>query len=251
LIRRQLNFFAPTGITEVTVAGGYLRGAALKLDLKSEKYYWLGTYEPHLIQAIQDFCREGMVIYDLGANIGYVSLVFAKAVGRSGKVYAFEPLPANIARITEHINLNSFEDIVNLVPCAASDREGSEEFLVHENPAMGKLKGSTGKDYPYVDGVEVRSLRIDDFVYRDRHPKPDLIKIDIEGGGVKAMTGLGQLLSNGRPKVFMELHGPEECMKAWNILKENDYLVHRMEKNYPEVAGLETMTWKDYIVALP
>ena len=94
-IRAQLNSFAPTGLTEVAVASGVLRGARLRLNLKSEKYYWLGNYEPQLIPALLEYCKPGMTVYDVGANIGYVSLAFSQVLDANGKVYAFEPLLDN------------------------------------------------------------------------------------------------------------------------------------------------------------
>lgn len=81
LIRRVLNHAAPEGLTEITVAAGALRGARLLLDLKSEKYYWLGNYEPMLEKAIIDFVKPGMVVYDVGAHIGYMTLLLIKPMG--------------------------------------------------------------------------------------------------------------------------------------------------------------------------
>jgi FkbM family methyltransferase len=251
LIRAQLNSSAPSGLTEVIVSSGALRGLKLKLDLKSEKYYWLGHYEPQLAQAIYTFCGNGMITYDVGADIGYISLVFAQAVGVSGHVYAFEPLPNNIQRIADHIALNSLQMVMQVVPYAISDYEGKEMFLVHQNHAMGKLAGSSGRNFNYHDKIEVNSLRLDDFVYVQGNPHPHVIKIDIEGGAIKAIPGMLRLLSECRPILFIELHGPEERQVAWNALKQNHYVIHRMEKNYPEIAAINDIAWKEYIVALP
>ena len=93
-LRSALNQAAPEGLSQVEVAGGGLAGAKMLLDLHSEKDYWLGTYELDLQQAIQDWVQPGMVVYDLGANVGYLSLLLARQVGAGGKVIAFEPLPA-------------------------------------------------------------------------------------------------------------------------------------------------------------
>lgn len=251
LIRNQLNLSAPSGLSEVVIASGVLRGALLKLDLKSEKYYWLGIYEPQLIKAIYDFCKTGMIVYDVGANLGYISLVFARVVGMDGQVYAFEPLPANIQRITEHIALNSFQSVIHLIPCAVSNCEGREIFLVHQEHAMGKLAGSSGRNITYVNRIQVNSLRLDDFVYRDGNPCPDVIKIDIEGGGIKAIPGILRLLAEARPILFMELHGPEEQQVAWNAFKENSYVIRKMQKGYPEVTRMDALKWKEYIIAMP
>src|SRR5512137_2636530 len=75
LIRRGLNQAAPYGLTEVKVAGGDLAGYTVRLDMQVDKDYWLGSYEPNLQTALHKLIPAGAVVYDVGANIGYVSLL--------------------------------------------------------------------------------------------------------------------------------------------------------------------------------
>lgn len=248
-IRKQLNLFAPSGLTEVVIDSGVLRGMALSLDLKNEKYYWLGTYENEVIEVIDDFVRHGMVVYDVGANIGYMSLVFARAVGSGGRVFAFEPLPDNVERIRLHITLNSLKDVITLIPDAVSDHAGRQMFLIHELNAMGKLSDSSGRDTAYRNEIEVNTLCLDDFVFIDGNPAPGLIKIDIEGGGVKAIPGMIRILRENQPIILMELHGPEEAKIAWNSLEKCGYKICRIKKGYPVISTLTDLDWKEYIVA--
>jgi len=248
-IRRLLNFYAPSGLTEVSFKSGVLRGLRLKLDLKSEKSYWLGTYETKVIQAIHDFVKPGMIVYDIGADIGYISLVFSQAVGKQGRVYAFEPLPDNVKRIRTHIALNSLQEIVTVLPYAVSDSTGRKPFLVHELHAMGKLSGSSGRNTTYSEQIEVNTLCLDDFVFKDGNPAPDLFKIDIEGGGVTAIPGMSNIIKNIHPIILMELHGPEEAQITWDLLRQCNYKIYRMKKDYPEIPTSDSLDWKEYIVA--
>jgi len=94
--RRTLNAAAPVGLSEVTVAAGVLRGLRMKLDLQTEKDYWLGTYEPGLQEAARQLIQPGMVVYDVGANIGYISLIAARLAGENGHVYSFEAHPGQM-----------------------------------------------------------------------------------------------------------------------------------------------------------
>ena len=80
-IRGRLNRAAPTGLTQVKVAAGDLAGYTILLDMQIDKDYWLGTYEPELQAALRELIQPGAIIYDVGANIGYVSLLLAKAAG--------------------------------------------------------------------------------------------------------------------------------------------------------------------------
>ena len=115
LIRQGLNQAAPTDLTEVTVATGGLNGMQLSLDLQTEKDYWLGTYELALQAAIQDFVQPDMVAYDVGANIGYITLLLARAVGETDQVFAFEALPANLERLRADVALNGPASQVQIV----------------------------------------------------------------------------------------------------------------------------------------
>ena len=121
LIRNRLNQAAPKELAQVQIAAGSLSGKSLVLDLQTEKDYWLGTYEPELQGAIQDWVKPGMVVYDIGANIGYISLMMAQATGQTGHVFAFEALPANEKRLVENISLNNYQDRITVMKYAVID----------------------------------------------------------------------------------------------------------------------------------
>ena len=125
LIRRSLNRAAPTGIVPVKVAGGDLAGYSILLDMQIDKDYWLGTYEPELQEAVRKLVKPGEVIYDVGANIGYVSLLLAKAAGETGKVYAFEALPENAERWRKNMELNGMDSRLCLIPKAVTQARRS------------------------------------------------------------------------------------------------------------------------------
>ena len=118
LVRGGLNRLAPEGKTTVAIASGYLEGITIFLDLKSEKDLWLGTYEPELQQAIIEHVNPGMTVYDVGANIGYMSLLLSKTVGAAGRVYSFEVFPENVDRLQKNMRLNNFTSNVEIVPKA-------------------------------------------------------------------------------------------------------------------------------------
>jgi FkbM family methyltransferase len=251
LLRGILNRAVPEGLTEVTIVSGMLCGARMLLDLKSEKYYWLGTYEPMLEKSVADLVRPGMVIYDVGANIGYVTLMMARAVGQTGQVFAFEALPSNVDRIRINIALNDVNRVAQPVPRAVSSNTGSGRFLVHSNSAMGKLMGSYGRNSGYLMEINTDTVRLDDFVFQEKHPSPDVIKMDIEGGGVKALAGMSRVLREIRPICLFELHGLEEGEAALSALHRSRHRVHRMDEQYTRILNCSELQWKEYIVAFP
>jgi FkbM family methyltransferase len=249
-LRAALNRAAPQGLTESVVAGGGLRGARLLLNLQTEKDYWLGTYEPELQQAFADLLQPEQTVYDCGANIGYLSLLAARQVGLEGRVFAFEALPANRERLQANLALNAEGQPVEVVAKAVAASSGSHEFLAHASGGMGKLAGSAGRDEAYSERIMVEAIALDDFVYGFGHPPPDLIKLDIEGGEGGALQGMPRLLAEARPRLLIELHGPEAAKHVWERLIAAEYQLHRMIKGYPAVHSLDDLDWKAYVMAL-
>ncbi|TAK11228.1 MAG: FkbM family methyltransferase [Anaerolineae bacterium] len=250
-VRVGLNRAAQHGLTEVTVAGGGLAGLRLQLDMQKEKDYWLGTYEPDLQAALRELAQPGMTAYDVGAHIGYISLLLARAVRPSGRVFAFEPLPANLDRLRANLALNPQIANVTVIPAAASDRTGATRFLLHASGEMGKAEGSAGRQAAYSGAVDVAAIALDDFVYAQGHPAPGLLKLDIEGGEVLALPGMRRLLAEARPVVLLELHGPESAAAAWAAFIAAGYSLHRMAAGLPRVTALDELDWKAYVVARP
>lgn len=251
-IRGTLNLAAPQGLVEVQVAAGNLRGMKLLLDMQAEKDYWLGTYEPELQAAVRKFVRPGMVAYDVGANIGYVSLMLACRVGPGGRVYAFEALPANLERLGQNLELNQRRSFVEVIPGAVTDQPSPVQFLVGPSGGMGKAVGSAGRQsLKYSQQISVTGITLDDFVYAQGNPPPQVVKMDIEGGEVLALPGMHRLLAEAPPLVFLELHGSEAARAAWEILTSAGYRIYRMASGYALIHTVEDLDWKAYLVALP
>lgn len=251
LIRRGLNTASPSGLNAVRVAAGGLAGFTLLLDMHNEKDYWLGTYEPDLQSLLGELIQPGGIIYDVGANIGYVSLLLAKAAGEAGRVYAFEALPANVERLRHNLAINTIGSRVTVVPAAVTQSVGPLTFLVHASGGMGKVQGSAGRDDHYQAQVTVAGISLDEFVFDQGNPAPQVVKMDIEGGEVLALPGMRRLLAEVHPLLLMELHGPESSRVAWETLTAAGYKISWMRSGLPVVPSLEAMGWKAYIVARP
>lgn len=252
LVRKGLNRAAPQGLTPVRVAAGGLAGMELELDLQDEKDYWLGTYEPELQDTVEALVSTGMIVYDVGANIGYISLLLAKKVGDTGRVFAFEALPDNVKRLNANLRRNHLENRVQVYAGAVVEGEKPVQFMVGPSGGMGKARGSAGRDgVQYLGEVSVQGISLDAFVYQQGNPAPQLLKMDIEGGEVLAVKGMGRLLSEARPILLVELHGPEASQAMWDALNQNGYLICRMQPGFPVVARLEDLGWKSYVVGIP
>jgi FkbM family methyltransferase len=251
LIRGTLNQAAPGGLTVVNIAAGVLQGMPMLLDMQNEKDFWLGTYEPEMQSALGDLIKLGMTVYDVGANIGYVTLMITKLTGEMGKVYAFEALPDNVERLRRNVELNGFNDRVSIFPGAVAAGAGEVKFLVHFSGGMGKAAGSAGRNEQYLREITVPCISLDEFVFAQGNPPPQAVKMDIEGGEVMALPGMTRVLAEARPLMLMELHGPESARAAWDALTAAGYTICEMKPGYPRVPSLDTLDWKSYLVALP
>jgi hypothetical protein len=117
---------------------------------------------------------------------------------------------------------------------------------------MGKADGSAGRhESEDASALDVKGLSLDEWVYQEGYPKPDVIKIDIEGGEVLALPGMERLLIEKRPLILLELHGPDAALAVWNFLTNHSYRICRMGAGYPEVRSLEALDWKAYLAAFP
>jgi FkbM family methyltransferase len=251
VLRSALNRAAPEGMTEVTVAAGPMKGIRLMLDLQTEKDLWLGNYEPELLAMLQAVTPAGGVAFDVGANIGLISLTLAESVGPEGQVVAFEALPANVERLRANLELNECGRRVRVEAAAAGAATGESVFLVHRSGGMGKLGGSAGRDETYDDEIAVSVVSLDDYVFQQEHPLPSLIKIDVEGGEGMVLQGAGRLLAEQLPTLLIELHGPEAALSVWEQLMRFGYAVRELKPRLPQVTAPKQLGWKAYIVALP
>ncbi len=250
LIRGSINASIDEGLSVVEVAAGDLKGYQVLLNLKAEKSRWLGTYEPELQAALRKFLRPGSTVYDVGANIGYITLMMAHNVGPSGQVFAFEALPVNVERIQKNVALNKLANI-NVISAAVIDRVGPVSFFVHDSVGMGKAAGSIGRrEEQYKAEISVDGLSLDEFIYEQGHPQPDAVKMDIEGGEVLALPGMIRLLREAHPILFLELHGPESEKVAWDTLTGCGYTLYAMQNGYPRIESPEQLGWKAYLIAM-
>jgi len=224
----------------------------LRLDLRREKDYWLGTYEPHLQYALDKSVEPGWVAYDVGANIGYISILLARLTGEKGKVYAFEALPTNIDRLRKNLELNGLLDRVTIVPAAVVDAPKQVNFLVGPSDGMGKVDGSAGRQEAiYSEIIRLSGVSLDHFVFEQDNPRPQVIKMDIEGGEVLALIGMQRILREIRPLILIELHGFEAARTAWGELTRHGYQLHRMQPGYRIISSCDELDWKAYLIAQP
>lgn len=165
----------------------------------------LSSHEPHLRRAITDLTRPGMVAYDIGANVGIFTLLFAHLVGERGRVVAFEPEPNNITCLAQTLEINSLEN-VKLLTCAVGNSIGHASFDRRGGAFSGRLIGSEPGYKPTTNTDDVEVTTIDHLVNQGGYPPPDIVKIDVEGNEGMVLEGMKNVLSSHSPIIVCELH---------------------------------------------
>lgn len=158
--------------------------------------------EPAFMKVLKKEVEKGMTAIDIGANIGYVTLILAELVGETGHVYALEPVFRNFEILTKNIEINGYKDFVKLYQIAASNHKGGLRFYMSDKSNLGGAV-RTGHARHTID---VPAIIMDDF-FKDKKI-PDFIKMDIEGHEVEVLEGMRHILKTAkRPmKILIEVH---------------------------------------------
>jgi FkbM family methyltransferase len=173
-----------------------------------------GAYEPHLTAVFERHCRPGMTVVDVGANLGYFSLLASHLVGPSGRVVALEPNSENCRLLVSSLRLGGITN-VELFPVAADEAPGWAYYATHVGSNGGLVDDG---DLLSRFGVVVPTLRLDDLV----DAKVDFLKMDVEGAEGRVVQGATQIIEKDRPIVTTELK--EEMLQRVSGRSVADYL---------------------------
>ena len=157
-----------------------------------------GVVEIPVQEAFRRHVGSGSVVWDVGANVGYFSLLAARL---GAQVHAFEPVPESAARLRANVAANGLEDRIELHEVAVGARTGRYPFLVVGDPSWSHL-ADRGRHAMTREVRDVEVVRLDDLPL----PAPDLVKIDVEGSEGAVLEGGARILREHRPVVVVELH---------------------------------------------
>ena len=185
-------------------------------------------YESHISDQLRTLLKPGDVFVDIGANIGYFTLLGASLVGSQGRIYAFEPLTDNCALIERSVAENSFEN-VNINPVAIAESRQSFQLDVSGFSSNARVIDFTSEAVPG-SGPErpVEAFTLDEMMTETE--RIDVIKMDIEGAEPRAWQGMEQSVNRHRPVLIFEF--------SPNLIKVTSHIDH--------AEFLETVIKKDY-----
>ena len=212
-------------------------GKGLRMDLRrASGWYAKGVNEPPIQNALAENLRTGDVFFDIGANVGFFSLLAARIVGPTGKVHSFEPVPANAAAIRRNASLNSFSHI-QVHETAVGEEKGEIELILTRHPGGASIIQDTPS--PDITGrTRVSLVRIDDLIAEGKIPVPTFVKIDVEGAEPAVLRGMEHTCRKHHPGLICELDdesveavqrtvaGVEQMLRSWG------YQVKQLDRAY-------------------
>lgn len=170
-------------------------------------------YEPELINIIQTYVNKGNICFDIGANVGAITLPLADKVDSLGRVYSFEPGPILFDRITKNISLNpELKKIVYLHNVGVSNKSGTlfwNEDM--NNRGNAGLLGSSG--------TQVAVMTVDEFVNVEKLQRLDFVKIDVEGMEYEVLSGGVATWHKYKPIIYFETLKEFEKVRGFHIFK--------------------------------
>lgn len=190
----------------------------------------LELHEPEVVEWLSTQLKKGMTFLDIGANIGFYTLLAAQRVGTSGTVVALEPDPDVVAVLRQNIDANAL--------CNAHLVQGAA-YRTCGNVRLGRSLASSwfsGLYYEKADGwIEVPAYALDSLVRELGVGRVDLVKLDVEGAEVEVLEGMHRILCEDRPKLLVELHQSSEAGDAHpvtNQLKKAGYSVRLLTERH-------------------
>jgi FkbM family methyltransferase len=205
-----------------------VNGIRVQLPAKYIRYF-PSNYESENFTFLNNTCKEGAVILDIGAHIGLFATIAAKVSGIRGKVFAFEPAPSTLPVLNQTIRINKLAHLIEPVNQAMGKDTGKITFFISDEEADNSNSLVSYKDDRKLNGVEVDVNTIDNFVSSRQLAKVDFIKIDVEGAEYDTLRGGIEVFKKLRPCFILAIH-PEPIQKKgdrlediYNLLQELNY----------------------------
>ncbi len=176
---------------------------------------WLGSYEYEKRRRFEQLVKGGSSVYDIGANVGYYSLLASVLAGEEGIVYAFEPCPENVVILRKHLEINKITNVI-IFEKAVYSKAGSLCFALGSNPSTGHVTSESSD-------CMVSAIVLDSFVRDGNLRPPDVMKLDVEGNEYETLLGAEGLIRQYHPIIFLATHTWELHGKCCSFLRKNGY----------------------------
>ncbi len=212
-----------------------------------KRMYYSGDFENTQVQIFLSLIGSDTVLYDIGANIGYYSIL---AASHGARIYSFEPCPEMQEWLSCNIELNHLSERITVVPEAVSGKEGTVTFYPHRegNFGVGKIFKSQESVNKKASAppLEVRTRALDG--YFQEFGMPTLIKMDIEGAEYFVINNLPEsLVRDDAPTLFIEFHPTDIANLGGNVQGLRDKLKSLGYRRFQMLGGKDDeRLWEAY-----
>lgn len=172
----------------------------LEMEHSIDREIALDIFEPGTTRIVKQIVKPGMVVVDVGANLGYYTMMFAGLVGNSGKVLAFEPVKQYFEKLLWHVEINGFRNRVSGFNCGLSDKEETMFIGVANTGATVHWVA----DEPPLRNEEIQMHRFDEIISKQAVGKIDVMKIDIDGHEPYFFRGAETFFRKNQPILLVE-----------------------------------------------
>lgn len=222
-----------------------MRHGGLELE---NTLFWVGPsggWEKNSMSIWIKLVKNAEVIFDIGANTGYYSLV-AKALNPQAKIYAFEPIAESFHSLKYNNQLNQF-DIV-CFDCAASDTDGEAKIYSAPDDFYAVTLNKKYLDNKDISSVptSIRAVRLDTLIKQQNIGKIDLIKLDVETFEAEVLEGLGEYLDKFRPTLLIEILNDDVGRRIEELIKGKGYLYFNIDEETSSIRHVEQITKSDF-----
>lgn len=204
LVMRIHSFFYqhlnPGGIVLIDVQGSKMHVDSRDTGVAPFLLEW-GLYEKYETELFKKLIKKGMVVADIGANIGYYTLLAARLVGEEGKVFAFEPEPHNYSLLCKNIEVNRYRNVIPIRKAVFS-KSGRMKLFLDKSNLGGHSLSEANVDKGASITIEI--TRLDDY-FKNTDYKIDLIKVDVQGTEMEVLEGMANTINqNENAKIITE-----------------------------------------------
>lgn len=239
-MRRRLGF-APARVAASQpawerVAAGLLAGREIFIDRHGNGAWedmLAGRFDTEIYDAVaQALPARGGIVWDVGAHIGFHTLGFSVLAGPTGRVVGFEPNPANRERLQQNLEKNpDLASRVDILDCGLSDQDGDSLFAISRDvdsgaSSMSFLDRTVASIDPHTAASwnrVVGRVRTADALIRDGMPKPNVVKIDVEGAELLVLRGASETVSSARPTLIVETHSARLVFEVYEWFESRKY----------------------------
>lgn len=202
-------------------------------DPLSSSIYYYGQYEPFETRLFQKLIKKGDIVVDVGAHIGYYTLISSTLVGKTGKVFSFEPDPSNLVLLKQCVAANKITNVVVVNNAVSNVNKKINFYLSNENKGDNRMFTQNPKE----KYIQVAGIILDDYFAKSNF-HINFIKMDIQGAEVKALQGMPKILRNNRDVIlaiefwpYGYMHSGSNAKELLDLLNLNKFLLYNIGRN--------------------